>query len=100
ICMSSIIATQYKGTDYLLFLNPDSENIPKHPRQNLTLKVSTDQGKTWSTEQVINEGISGYSDMAIGADGTVYCLFETKADSKDNWSLVLERITMEELISQ
>ncbi len=99
-CMSSIIATRYKGKDYLLFLNPDSEDIPKHPRQNLTLKVSDDDGKTWSVEHVVNEGISGYSDLAVGPDGTIYCLFETKLNPTDNWSLVLRRLTMEKLMRQ
>ena len=98
ICMSSIIATQYKKADYLLFLNPDSEDIPKHPRQNLTLKVSDDNGKTWSVDQVVNEGISGYSDLAVGPDGVVYCLLETKLNPTDNWSLVLKRLTMENLV--
>lgn len=98
ICMSSILATPYKGTDYLLFLNPDSENIPKHPRQNLTLKVSADNGKTWPVEHVVNAGISGYSDLAIGPDGTIYCLFETKLNPKDSWSLVLKRLTLDKLV--
>lgn len=99
ICMSSIIAFPYNGKDYLLFLNPDSEHIPKHPRQNLTLKASDDNGKTWAIEQVINEGISGYSDIVVGADGTVYCLFETKDYPKDSWSLVLKRIPLEKLLN-
>ena len=99
ICMSSIISAPHNGKDYLLFLNPDSEHIPKHPRQNLTLKASKDNGKTWAVEQVVNEGISGYSDIAVGADGTVYCLFETKANPKDDWSLVLRRVSLEELVN-
>ncbi|WP_257957520.1 sialidase family protein [Parapedobacter tibetensis] len=100
ICMSSMIAAPYHGKDYLLFLNPDSEHIPKHPRQNLTLKASDDSGKTWAIERVVNEGISGYSDITMGADGTVYCLFETKHNPKDNWSLVLKRVTMDELVGR
>lgn len=100
ICMSSIVATHHKETDYLLFVNPDSENIPKHPRQNLTLKVSDDHGKTWSVAHVLNEGVSGYSDIAIGPDGTVYCLFETKQHATDSWSLVLKRLTLSELLER
>ncbi|MFC3196849.1 exo-alpha-sialidase [Parapedobacter deserti] len=99
ICMSSIIATRYKGKNYLLFLNPDSEEIPKHPRQNLTIKVSDDNGKTWAIEQVVHDGISGYSDLAVGADGRVYCLYETKNDPKDGWSLVIKQLSMETLLA-
>lgn len=99
ICMSSIIAARYQKNDYLLFLNPDSEHIPKHPRQNLTLKVSDDSGKTWVIEQVVNEGISGYSDMAVGTDGAIYCLFESKLKPADSWSLVLRRVDLEGLVN-
>lgn len=99
ICMSSIIATQYRKKNYLLFLNPDSEHIPKHPRQNLTLKASNDSGKTWIIKQVVNEGISGYSDIAVGANGAVYCLFETKHNPTDSWSLVLKRLDLKGLVN-
>lgn len=98
ICMSSIISAKYGGKDYLLFLNPDSEHITKHPRQNLTLKLSDDGGRTWGVKQVIHEGISGYSDIAVAPDGTVYCLFETKTDLKDGWSLALKRVILEDLL--
>lgn len=99
ICMSSIIATKHRKKHYLLFLNPDSEHISKHPRQNLTLKASDDSGKTWIIEQVINKGISGYSDIAVGANGTVYCLFETKHNPADSWSLVLKRLDLKGLVN-
>lgn len=99
ICMSSIIAARYGGKNYLLFLNPDSEHIPKHPRQNLTLKLSGDDGKTWPIEQVVNEGISGYSDIVVSPDGVVYCLFEAKSKPTDSWSLVLKRVELKELIN-
>lgn len=100
ICMSSIIATQHQGQDYLLFLNPDSEDIPKHPRRNLTLKLSDDNGKSWGIERVVYTGISGYSDIAVGNDGMIYCLYETKNNRKDGWSLVLKRINMADLLAQ
>src|SRR5690606_25353809 len=98
ICMSSIITARHEGKDYLLFLNPDSENIPRHPRQNLTLKISADNGQTWPIEKVVHDGISGYSDLAVGPDGTIYCLFETKSTPQDGWTLVLKRLNMAELI--
>jgi len=100
ICMSSITAANYRGKNYLLFLNPDSEDIPKHPRQNLTLKLSANDGKEWTVEQVVHDGISGYSDIAVGGDGTVYCLFETKAKPEDGWSLVLKRVPLSALMDR
>ena len=100
ICMSSIISARHREKDYLLFLNPDSEDIPKHPRENLTLKVSADNGKTWSIERVVHAGISGYSDIAVGDDGTIYCLYETKENPKEGWSFALERIALADLLEQ
>lgn len=79
ICMGSILRVDYpeKGTG-LLFVNPDSEAIPKHPRANLTVKWSADGGNTWPADLVLEPGIAGYADLAVGPDGTGYCLFETK----------------------
>lgn len=102
VCMSSIIKASLKKNNKrsaLLFLNPDSEHLPKHPRQNLTVKVSTDNGNSWTKHKVINEGPSGYSDIAVGNDGTVYCLYETNTVSKGwNYSLVLKTFKLKDLI--
>ena len=63
----------------LLFLNP-AATVPgseSHgPRHKLTLRSSPDEGRTWSTVCVVNEGPSGYSDLAVAEDGSVLCLFE------------------------
>lgn len=79
ICMGSILRVDdpENGTG-LLFVNPDSESIAKHPRANLTVKWSDDGGNTWPGSLVLEPGIAGYADLAVGPDGTGYCLFETK----------------------
>lgn len=83
-----------KTTDtWLAFSNPDSRDIAKHPRKNLTLKLSPDGGKTWPVAQVINPGASGYSDLAQDQKGNIYCLYETNTKGKGwNYSLVLKKI--------
>lgn len=96
ICMASIIGTRYKRKNYLVFVNPDSEHIEKHPRENLTIKLSKDEGKTWPVSKVLNEGSSGYADLAIGDDHTVYCLYETRV--KGGLSLVLTKLPLQELL--
>jgi sialidase-1 len=96
VCMASIVAIPAKNKKdkpAILFVNPDSRNIEKHPRQNLTAKLSYDGGTTWPVRKVLNSGASGYSDLAVGPDGTIYCLYETNTVGKGfNYSLVLKKI--------
>jgi sialidase-1 len=91
-CMASIVSLpEWKNA--LLFANPDSRNIDGQPRRNLTVKLSSDNGETWPLQKVLDSGPSGYSDMAVGRNNTVYCLYET--NTKDfkgfNYSLVLKK---------
>ncbi|NEU07036.1 exo-alpha-sialidase [Flavihumibacter sp. R14] len=101
VCMSSLIkvpARKKSGTSILLFSNPDSRSIPKNPRKNLTVKLSYDQGQSWPVQKVLNEGPSGYSDMAVGPDGTVYCLYETNTVGTGwNYSLMLKKFHLDML---
>lgn len=84
ICMASIASHPSKpGT--LIFSNPHSlglnksgEDKPagKGTRQNLSIKLSYDDGKTWPVNKTLDAGPSAYSDLAILPDGTVLCLYE------------------------
>jgi sialidase-1 len=48
------------------------------------VKLSYDEGKTWPVSRVLEPGFSGYSDLAVGPDGTIYCLYERgSTDGKD-----------------
>ncbi len=58
--------------------------------------MSYDEGNTWPVRQKVDTSFSGYSDLAVGKDGTVYCLYETNTVSKGfNYSLVLKRFTID-----
>ena len=94
ICMATILRIPEKQGGGMLFINPDSRDIEKHPRQNLTAKISNDEGQSWPIKKVINSGPSGYSDVAIADDGTVYCLYETNDGKGWNYSLVLKRFNL------
>jgi len=87
ICMASLCRMSEKGKqdrDRLLFANPDNllrfgkEMKPGSmaDRKNLTVKLSYDEGKTWPVSRVLDPGFSGYSDLAVGPDGIIYCLYE------------------------
>ena len=62
-------------------------------RKNLTLKASTDDGKTWSKAKLIEPDHAGYSDVAVDSKGTIYVLYEIKAGQTCN----LARLRYEEL---
>ena len=103
-CMASIVTVPSKNKNEkpaILFVNPDSRNIEKHPRKNLTAKISYDGGYTWPLQKVLNSGPSGYSDLAISADGTIYCLYETNTVGKGfNYSLLLKKFNTNWLLSK
>ena len=87
VCLASVVRlteTPAYRQNRILFANPDSQSNPRKignsipTRQNLTVKMSYDEGKTWPVEKVIEPGISAYSDMAVAADKTIYLLFENQ----------------------
>ena len=48
--------------------------------ENLSIKLSRDDGKTWPVNKTLEPGPSAYSDLAVLPDGTVICLYEGKED--------------------
>lgn len=61
----------------LLFSNPAS---PAR-RENLTVRLSLDEGKTWPQAWTLHAGPSAYSCLAVLADGRVACLYEAGKSS-------------------
>lgn len=81
-CMASIVA---HPAGVLLFSNPHTlprdgsgNELPggKGKRENLSIKLSRDDGGTWPVSRTLDAGPSGYSDLAVLPDGTVLCLYE------------------------
>ncbi|MEI6646904.1 MAG: sialidase family protein [bacterium] len=75
ICQAAIErvpATARSNSGVLLFSNPASEK----GRVNMTVRASTDDGKTWSVSRVLHAGPSSYSDLAMLANGEAACLYE------------------------
>ena len=84
ICMASIIQHPSTPTT-MLFSNPHSLGRDKQgveipagrgKRQNLSIKLSRDDGKTWPLNKTLEPGPSAYSDLAVLPDGMVLCLYE------------------------
>jgi sialidase-1 len=88
VCMASIIAHPAQA-GMLLFSNPHRLSLDKAgnevpagrgKRENLSIKLSRDDGKTWPVNKTLDPGASAYSDLAVLPDGTVLCLYERKED--------------------
>lgn len=84
ICMASILAIPSEpGT--LIFSNPHTLSLNRQgqenpagrgDRRNLSIKLSRDDGQTWTVNKTLDAGPSAYSDLAILPDGTILCLYE------------------------
>lgn len=76
VCMGSIarFSQKPKAKNRILFANP--HNPKDRARKNVTIKLSYDEGKTWSAQRLLENGPSGYSDLAVGPNGTIYCFYE------------------------
>jgi sialidase-1 len=70
----------------VLFSNPGAGY-----RGSMTIRMSYDEGKTWSVSKMIYAGAAGYSDLAVLSDGSILVLFETgKYDLRE--SITLARV--------
>ena len=79
ICQASLLRYSFSGKykKHLMFLNPSD----KKKRINMTLKLSSDYGKTWNSKLVLHTGPSAYSDLTrLNGDG-IGCLFEAGVSS-------------------
>ncbi|WP_165368298.1 sialidase family protein [Phytoactinopolyspora endophytica] len=78
--------------DALIFANPASTE-----RERLTVRSSTDGGRSWSDGTIVDEGPSAYSDLAITRDGHLLCLYE-RGDGRPPYdSLRLARLPIADL---
>jgi len=69
-CQSSIHRYAWQP-DIILYCGPGAGG-----RNDLTLRASHDEGKTWPAAKVLHKGGSAYSDLAVLPDGSVCCLYE------------------------
>lgn len=60
------------GNRMLLFANPASTQV----RENMTVRISEDDGETWSMAKTVYKGPSAYSSLTVLPDGRVGLLFE------------------------
>ena len=86
-CMASIFRYSFGDTlSRILYSGPDSTK-----RENGTVHMSYDEGKTWPASRVLFPGSFGYSVLTRLKDGTAGCLFETDGANR----IVFARFTLE-----
>ena len=73
-CNACILQYQFKGSSKspLIFCNAASNRS----RRNLAVRVSHDNGATWSEGKVIDRGPSAYSEITILHDGSLGVVYE------------------------
>ncbi|WP_309123476.1 exo-alpha-sialidase [Paenibacillus sp.] len=76
ICEASIVryrpADNAEGDKTLLFANP----AHTERRENMTVRISYDDGRTWTVAKTAYKGPSAYSSLTVQPDGNVSLLFE------------------------
>ena len=96
ICMGSMVRLSEKPRhrkNRILFANP--HNPASRARQNVSVKLSYDEAETWPVMKTIEAGASGYTDLAVGPDGTIYCFYERGKTGRLTKSLCLATFSLE-----
>jgi sialidase-1 len=92
ICQGSILRYSWPengGRSRILFSNPASAK-----RENLTIRISYDEGATWAVSKVLHDGPSAYSCLAVLPDKSIACLFEC-GDKNSYEKISLARIPLD-----
>ncbi|MBN1807384.1 MAG: exo-alpha-sialidase [Sedimentisphaerales bacterium] len=77
ICQASFLRYTLRpehDTSRLLFSNPAHGKTGK--RQDMTIRLSYDEGNTWPVSKLLYPGPSAYSCLTILPDGNIACLYE------------------------
>ena len=96
-CAASVVRLSFEsegGRNRLLFANAASSD-----RSRMTIRLSYDEGVSWTAGQIIHYGRSGYSDLAVAPERTILCLYEHNEGetgrSPVGSSLALARFSLE-----
>jgi sialidase-1 len=65
--------------DRVIFSNPASQ-----ARENLTVRLSYDECRTWPVSRVLHPGGAQYSDLCVTGGLTICCLYERSEDHKQD----------------
>ena len=105
ICMAGLIrysTTKTGAKNRILFSNPDNldradgKAAPgkNRDRKNVSVKVSYDEGRTWSVNKLIEDGPSMYSDLAVTKSGAILCFYGRSGSPNGPGSFAGGRLTL------
>jgi sialidase-1 len=77
VCQASLRAARWQGRDVLVFSNP----AHAERRENLTLRMSVDRGRSWPHRRTLHAGPAAYSCLAAMPDGGLAILYEAGRES-------------------
>ncbi|MBN2377514.1 MAG: exo-alpha-sialidase [Sedimentisphaerales bacterium] len=91
-CQASILRYTKISEGYaknrILFSNPGSTKS----RENLTVRISYDEGKSWAISKSVSKGYSGYSCLTVLPDNTIGVLYEAGGTP---WRISYARFNLE-----
>jgi len=95
VCQGSSLRMTQGDDSFLLFSNPAS---PRE-RRDVTVRVSRDDGQTYTAGMRLSEGFGAYSDLVDLADGNVGCLYERAGENGRNYGrITFVRLGLRELL--
>lgn len=95
VCQASFVRFAKRSpssADRLLFANPASRR-----RENLTVRMSMDEGASWPVARQLHAGPAAYSALAVLPDGTAACLYE-RGDKHPYERITFARFSLEWLM--
>lgn len=102
ICMGGIVRYNHEGKSLILFSNPHNLEKAKgraelgnnRDRKNVSVKISHDEGQTWSIHKLLEDGPSMYSDIAVTHNGTILCFYGRSGENKGSAAFAGGRLTL------
>lgn len=88
-CQASILRYS-RDPSRILFSNP----ADRKSRIRMTIRLSKDEGATWTTVKELGEGPAAYSCLTVLPDRSIGCLYETGAKSPYE-RIVMARVTVD-----
>lgn len=93
LCEGNLLQYRFAGKkEALLFSNPASSKA----REQLTVRISYDNGKTWPARKLLYAGPSAYSCMTVLPNGNIGCFYEAGLQ-KPYEGIVYEEISINDI---